>query len=124
MNGCCLGRPTDIPWGVVFPEAVPMTARHPVQLYYSGWCALVLAFLFYIERRCFPWKRTPAARPAVLMPLFIFLYSSGRLILDSYRDGGPSEVGLSDTHLFTDGLALGFGWLCLSGFIALRRRNG
>jgi len=123
MNGCCLGRPTDLPWGVLFPEVVPAVARHPVQLYYSGWCALVLAFLFCIEHRSFLWKRASGARSAVLMPLFIFLYSGGRLVLDSFRAGGPSEVGLSDTLLFTGGLALGFGWLCLSAFATLRRSN-
>jgi phosphatidylglycerol:prolipoprotein diacylglycerol transferase len=32
LAGCCYGSPTDLPWGVVFPDLGP-PARHPVQLY-------------------------------------------------------------------------------------------
>src|SRR5207253_6755876 len=32
LAGCCYGRPTALPWGVVFPALGP-PARHPLQLY-------------------------------------------------------------------------------------------
>ncbi|HSV06601.1 MAG TPA: prolipoprotein diacylglyceryl transferase family protein [Candidatus Binatus sp.] len=32
LAGCCYGRPTALPWGVVFP-ALGLPARHPLQLY-------------------------------------------------------------------------------------------
>jgi len=35
LGGCCYGRPTALPWGVVFPELGP-PARHPLQLYSAG----------------------------------------------------------------------------------------
>jgi phosphatidylglycerol:prolipoprotein diacylglycerol transferase len=35
LGGCCYGRPTELPWGVVFPEIGP-PARHPLQLYSAG----------------------------------------------------------------------------------------
>lgn len=35
LGGCCYGRPTALPWGVVFPEVGP-PARHPLQLYSAG----------------------------------------------------------------------------------------
>jgi hypothetical protein len=35
LGGCCYGRPTALPWGVVFPEIGP-PARHPLQLYSAG----------------------------------------------------------------------------------------
>ena len=35
LAGCCQGRPTDLPWGVVLPDLGP-PARHPVQLYEAG----------------------------------------------------------------------------------------
>ena len=35
LGGCCYGRPTELPWGVVFPEVGP-PARHPLQLYSAG----------------------------------------------------------------------------------------
>src|SRR5262249_58403132 len=35
LGGCCYGRPTALPWGVVFPEVGP-PARHPRHLYAAG----------------------------------------------------------------------------------------
>lgn len=32
LAGCCYGRPTALPWGLVFPDVGP-PARHPLQLY-------------------------------------------------------------------------------------------
>lgn len=42
LTGCCFGLPTDLPWGVVFPEKsiagyiFPGQKLHPVQLYEGG----------------------------------------------------------------------------------------
>lgn len=44
LNGCCYGRPTDLPWGVVFPRLGDGLPRHPTQLYEAGFL-LVLFFL-------------------------------------------------------------------------------
>ena len=35
LGGCCYGRPTELPWAVIFPEVGP-PARHPLQLYSAG----------------------------------------------------------------------------------------
>jgi phosphatidylglycerol:prolipoprotein diacylglycerol transferase len=32
LNGCCFGKPTALPWGVVFPTLDPVP-RHPTQIY-------------------------------------------------------------------------------------------
>ncbi len=44
LGGCCYGRPTDLPWAVVFPEVGP-PARHPLQLYSAGLDFLLAAAL-------------------------------------------------------------------------------
>jgi phosphatidylglycerol:prolipoprotein diacylglycerol transferase len=44
LAGCCYGRPTALPWGVVFPEIGP-PARHPLQLYSALGDALLLLVL-------------------------------------------------------------------------------
>lgn len=36
INGELWGRPTDLPWGMVFPQAMDGVARHPSQLYQMG----------------------------------------------------------------------------------------
>jgi phosphatidylglycerol:prolipoprotein diacylglycerol transferase len=56
--GCCYGKPTDLPWGMVFP-AVPLCANgtpiHPWPIYESlGDFAIFGALLFLFRRRRFP----------------------------------------------------------------------
>ncbi len=48
VGGCCYGKPTSLPWGVVFHDGV---ARHPTQLYESAFHALPAVFLAWTERR-------------------------------------------------------------------------
>jgi len=57
FNGCCYGKPTDLPWGVVFPEGslpymefggVPI---HPSQIYESiGDAFLFIVYLFLLKK--------------------------------------------------------------------------
>lgn len=49
LNGCCYGRPTDLPWGVVFPRLGDGLPRHPTQLYEAGF----LAALFFVAEHLF-----------------------------------------------------------------------
>jgi phosphatidylglycerol:prolipoprotein diacylglycerol transferase len=75
FNGCCYGRPTDWPWGIVYPEGTPargwlfaehiqgglITTEaahhlpvHPTQLYDSAGLFLIfLLLLFWYPRRRF-----------------------------------------------------------------------
>ena len=57
--GCCYGKPTDVPWAVIFtnplaaanvgtPLGIPL---HPTQLYEAGAELLILGFLLATERR-------------------------------------------------------------------------
>lgn len=71
INDELWGRPTDLPWGVIFPSAAAqdcpdvagLCARHPSQLYESALEGLVLGavLLFLVYRRGalkFPWLTT------------------------------------------------------------------
>ncbi|NLI78276.1 MAG: prolipoprotein diacylglyceryl transferase [Candidatus Riflebacteria bacterium] len=49
LNGCCYGRPTGLPWGVVFPRLGDGLPRHPTQLYEAGF----LAVLFLVAQHLF-----------------------------------------------------------------------
>jgi phosphatidylglycerol:prolipoprotein diacylglycerol transferase len=57
LNGCCFGRPTSGPFGMVFPEGsqagsvFPGTAIHPTQLYVVADNLLIVGLLLLIERR-------------------------------------------------------------------------
>lgn len=57
LNGCCFGTPTDLPWGVTYPEgSIPAyyfghQAIHPSQLYTAGYGWLLFFALFWLLKR-------------------------------------------------------------------------
>ncbi len=98
-NGELWGRPTDVPWAVIFPQA-DMQPRHPSQLYQSlteG--LLVFLLLLWIDSRerkkylvmdvkknktDVTWKRT-----GILAPCFLIFYGIGRFIVEFFREPDP-----------------------------------
>jgi phosphatidylglycerol:prolipoprotein diacylglycerol transferase len=83
LNGCCYGRPTRLPWGVVFPpdsfaslEFGPVPV-HPAQLYFAA-AGLVLFVLTWTVRR-------RARVPGVLFWTLIALLALVRIPLDLTR---------------------------------------
>lgn len=52
INGELWGRPTELPWGVVFPQAGDGIARHPSQLYqFAGEGVLLFLWLWWYSAR-------------------------------------------------------------------------
>jgi len=57
LNGCCFGLPTDLPWGVHFPEdSIPYyyfgdRAIHPSQLYTSLYGVIIFLLLNWLIKR-------------------------------------------------------------------------
>ena len=91
--GCCYGRPTDVPWAVVFtnplaaanvgtPLGIPL---HPTQLYEAGAELLILVLLLATERR----GRRFAGRT---FWAYLFLYAVSRFIVEIYRGDPRGEV--------------------------------
>ena len=81
IGGELWGRPTDMPWGMVFPH-VDTLARHPSQLYQAfleG--VLLMAILWWFSSR-------PRPRLAV-SGLFALLYGSFRFFVEFFRQ--PDE---------------------------------
>lgn len=75
LNGCCYGKPSDLPWAVKFPTLAEKV--HPVQLYAFAACVLV----FFILR--FTHKRKPF--DGFTTALYFILYPAARLILEFFR---------------------------------------
>jgi phosphatidylglycerol:prolipoprotein diacylglycerol transferase len=86
LNGCCFGKPTDVPWGVVFPPESPAgqvykdTPIHPSQLYSSLSGLLGFFVLLGIEKR-FRLDR----RAGLLFFLFLIISALWRFIIEFYR---------------------------------------
>lgn len=101
LAGCCYGRPTDLPWGVVFtdpaaaanvgtPLGLPL---HPTQLYDAGAELLIMLFLLATERRGRPF-------PGRTFWWYMLLYGVSRFIVEIYRgDDRGMMMGLSTSQV-------------------------
>jgi len=89
INGELFGRPTNVPWAMIFPDGGPIP-RHPSQLYEALAEGLLLfTLLWYLRQRSF--------KDGMMVVLFIIMYGAFRFILEFYR--------APDSHL---GMILGF----------------
>lgn len=104
INAELWGRPTDAPWGVIFPgeyaQSCPgpvglverawetLCARHPSQLYEAGLEGLLLGalILWLIYRR--GWLKIPGQ----IMGLFLAGYGLGRFIVEYFRQADPQFI--------------------------------
>lgn len=109
--GCFLvgddyGRPTDLPWGVAFPQGAPPTfdTVHPTQLYEILWLLPVAAFLWH--RR----HKSP-----FLFGEYIALNGFGRVFIEMLRVNPRVLFGMTEPQIV--GLLLVIGgatsWLVL-----------
>jgi len=80
-NGELWGRPTDLPWGMIFPGAHDNVPRHPSQLYEAVLEGLVMALVLWTL-----FFRTDARyRPGRLMGTGLIIYGSARFLLEFVR---------------------------------------
>ena len=78
INGELYGRPTDVPWAMVFPGAGTLP-RHPSQLYeaFLEGALLFVILWFYKERR---------HRQGEAFALFLILYATFRIFCEFFRE--------------------------------------
>ncbi len=81
INGELWGRPTTLPWGIIFPRAGP-EPRHPSQLYEAGLeglCLLIILRLATHVARVLP-------RRGAATGLFLTFYGLFRILLENVRE--------------------------------------
>ena len=103
INGELWGRPSDVPWAMVFPGAGPLP-RHPSQLYEA---ALEGALLIVVMLVLF-WKTRARWRPGLLVGVFTAGIGLARFTVEFFRE---PDAQLEDFALRT-GLSMG-QWLTL-----------
>jgi phosphatidylglycerol---prolipoprotein diacylglyceryl transferase len=83
INGELYGRPSDVPWAMIFPNGGPVP-RHPSQLY-EAFCEGILLFLllFVAERRGA--RRSPGLETG----LFLAGYAVARMSGELFRQPDP-----------------------------------
>lgn len=142
INGELWGRPTDVPWSMVFPHAPPcplwmedpICARHPSQLYQAGLEGLVILVLL----GWLAYRRGALKIPGQLVALYFLGHGVARVVAEGFRQGdaqftspdnpvghilrfgtGPEAAGLTMGQLLSVPMIL-FGCLLL---IWVRRRH-
>jgi phosphatidylglycerol:prolipoprotein diacylglycerol transferase len=93
INGELWGKPTDLPWGMVFAQTAPdLLPRHPSMLYEAVFEGLVMfAVLWWVGRR-------PTPR-GLISALFLLMYGTFRFFVEFVR---VPDAQLGYLH---------FGWL-------------
>jgi phosphatidylglycerol:prolipoprotein diacylglycerol transferase len=103
VNGELYGRPSTVPWAMVFPEArlqhpaVEPTPRHPSQLYESFTEGLVL----FLVLRLLTHRFDSLKRPGLTTGVFLLGYGCARILCEFFREPhfqhalnfGPFSVG-------------------------------
>lgn len=100
IAGCCFGTPTELPWGVAYPEP----HSHPAAVYH----VLLALPLGYLAFKAYGTPGRPLA-------VGLLGYGVGRFLLEFLRgDAIPTELGLSVAQLGSIGFAV--AGLCLWEF--------
>lgn len=95
INAELWGRPTDAPWGVIFPGEAAQTcpgivgpcARHPSQLYEAGLEGLLLGLILMILVR-----RGGLQRPGLALGVFLAGYGAARFVVEFFRQADARFV--------------------------------
>ncbi len=97
VNGELWGRPTDLPWGIVFNHdaRAGLMPRHPSQLYEAALEGLVLFVILAVL--C--WRTRALRRPGTVAGVFLVLYGMMRFAVEFVREWKPID---SDEQLILD----------------------
>ena len=82
VNGELYGRPTDVPWAMVFPKDPAQLPRHPSQLYEAGLEGLLLFVFLAIAA----WRFRALRRPGLESGLFLCGYALCRIVSEFFRE--------------------------------------
>jgi phosphatidylglycerol:prolipoprotein diacylglycerol transferase len=112
--GCCYGTPTNLPWGVVFPN-VDSLPRHPAQLYEAAFHGSIAAILYWCQRR--------GLFRCHLIKIYILTYLVYRLVTELIRPEARVAAGLTSYQWAALVLMLLFAWLWFRDARSLRRAS-
>lgn len=112
LNGCCYGKATTAPWGVVFP-VIDGLKRHPTQLYSVLVGFLIFIFLVWIIRRGVRFQ-------GQVFCLFLIFYGISRSVIELFRENTQLSGGAIEASLAAFVLAVVGGLLYL--YLSRRKR--
>jgi len=99
------GRPTDLPWGMAYPDGTVSTLEevHPTPVYET----LAMGFVAFAL-----WQLRDRVRPGALFALYLVLAGGERLLVEFIRRNDDVALGLTQPQLISVAMILGGGyWL-------------
>ncbi len=115
INGELWGRPSDLPWAVVFPGET--FARHPSQLYE----ALLEGLLLFIAVRIATHRYGALKHPGRAAGIFAFGYALSRIFIEFFRE--PDSFLGYYGGVFTMGMFLSLPLLLVGIWLLIRSRH-
>jgi phosphatidylglycerol:prolipoprotein diacylglycerol transferase len=116
INGELWGRPTELPWGVIFPAGGP-AARHPSQIYEALLEGVALFILLRLATHKWLWLRNRGA----VAGLFLAGYGVFRICLETVRE--PDRFMPVFPLGLTMGMMLSLPMLALGLYLIWRARS-
>ncbi len=123
VNGELFGRPSDVPWAMVFPGAKTMypavepTPRHPSQLYEAALEGLLLFVVLRIVTHHFDGLK----RPGLVVGLFLIGYGLARSFCELFRQFDPAHA--FSAYGFTPGIVYSIPMVLLGVIFLLFARR-
>lgn len=112
VNGELVGRPTDVPWAVIFPKFGP-EPRHASQLYEAGLEGIILFLVLFLLAR----QQRMREKVGLLSGTFLVGYGLARIIGEQFRE---PEVALGTS--ITWGQWLSVPMLLYGAYVIWRAR--
>lgn len=136
-NGELWGRPTELPWGVIFPgqtaqscgEVVGLCARHPSQLYEAALEGILLGLVMI----WLVWRRGALRRPGLVTGTFLTGYGVARFAVEFVRQpdaqfiapGNPLGHAIHGWDIgLTMGQVLSVPMIAVGLWLIIRTRQG
>jgi phosphatidylglycerol---prolipoprotein diacylglyceryl transferase len=126
INGELFGRPTNVPWGMVFPKvaetypefaALEPTTRHPSQLYE----ALGEGLLLFIAIRVLTHMLGGLKTPGLAVGTFLIGYGIARSTCELFRQPDPAHAFTAG--IFTPGITYSIPMILLGAYFLVLARN-
>lgn len=92
------GRPTDMPWGMIFPASMDNIARHPSPIYQAlgeGLCLFILLWWYSAKKR----------PPGAVAGMFLVGYACFRVMAEFFREP-DAQIGFLASEFLTMGMLL------------------
>lgn len=114
INGELWGRPSNVPWAVIFPHANPVVPRHPSQLYEAGLEGLLLFSFLSIA----VWRFKALTRAGLCTGIFLLCYGLFRASLENVRQ--PDAQLPAFPFGLTMGMMLSIPMIVLGAWLVMR----